>query len=181
MIAVIEYRNELIKMHSNKYKMVINISDNVISNLKLYLQNKPFINESGGVLIGYKVRGYNEIIIEDISLTDEKDESSIIKFVRKSISHILKIKKASLNNSFCIGNWHTHPVAIPCPSPIDLSTWKEELSECKSSFGFQVYIICGIDGFKVWLGEEKAANIVECFECEKNEGIYIDSFNENAL
>lgn len=53
---MIEYRNELIKMHSNKYKMVINISDNVISNLKLFLQNKPFINESGGVLIGYKVR-----------------------------------------------------------------------------------------------------------------------------
>ena len=84
----------------------------------------------------------------------------------------MKIHKSSLNNSFCIGNWHTHPVSNPTPSLIDLSTWKKELSECKSSFGFQVYIICGIDGFKIWIGEEDTANIVECFECEKSEGIY---------
>ena len=63
-------------------------------------------------------------------------------------------------------------VINPTPSLIDLSTWKKELSECKSSFGFQVYIICGIDGFKIWIGEEDTANIVECFECEKSEGIY---------
>lgn len=172
MIVVIEYRNELIKLQSNSYKIVIDISDKVISNMKLFLQNKPFINESGGVLLGYKVKKQDVIIIDDLSLPDKKDESSVVKFIRKSISHILKIKKASLDNSFCIGNWHTHPVSNPYPSLTDLSTWKEELFKCKSSFGFQVYIICGIDGFRVWLGEEKTANIVECFECEKSKGIY---------
>lgn len=176
MIVVIEYRNELIKVQSKRYKTVINISDKVISNLSMYVQNRSFINESGGVLLGYKVKEHNVIIIDDLSLPDKEDESSMIKFIRKSISHILKINKSSLNNSFCIGNWHTHPVSNPTPSLIDLSTWKKELSECKSSFGFQVYIICGIDGFKVWLGEENTENIAECFECEKSEGIYIDKF-----
>ena len=170
---MVEYSNELVKMKSNRYKMVINISDKVITNMQLYLQNKPLIKEAGGVLIGYKVRGFDEIIVEDLSLPDEDDGRSVIEFVRKSILHILKVKRASLSKSFCIGNWHTHPCAIPIPSSTDLSTWKEELIECKSSFGFQIYIICGIDGFKVWIGEEGTANIVECFECEKKDGIYI--------
>lgn len=172
-IVVIEYRNELIKLKSNKYKVYINISDNVIMSMKTFLQDDPFSNESGGVLIGYKVKGKKEIVINDLSLPDKNDESSIIRFIRKSISHIVKIKESSKIKSFCVGNWHTHPIEIPNPSLIDLNTWKEELFECNSSFGFQIFIICGLNGFKVWIGEEKTANITECLECKKIEGIYL--------
>lgn len=136
-IVVIEYRNELIKVQSKRYKTVINISDKVISNMSMYVQNRSFINESGGVLLGYKVKEHNVIIIDDLSLPDKEDESSMIKFIRKSISHILKINKSSLNNSFCIGNWHTHPVSNPTPSLIDLSTWKKNYLSVKVLLGFK--------------------------------------------
>lgn len=172
-IFVNEYRNELFKFVSSEFGLLLNVSDRVISSMEKYVQKNTSIPESGGVLLGYRILGKNEIMIDDISLPDKYDERSLIKFIRKSVSHIIKINSSNEKKSFCIGNWHTHPCCNPVPSSIDLKTWKEELMKCSSTFGFQVFIICAIDGFDIWVGKEKTGKIVKCIECKKKDGIYI--------
>lgn len=166
------YDFRLIKFFSEEYNIYVDIVDDVILKMKSYINN-DLNYESGGVLLGYKMRHGNSIIIEDLSEPHKDDYQSKFIFVRKSIAHLRKIRLGKDKRSFCIGNWHTHPFAsIPTPSIIDLNTWKKEVKTCKSGFGFQIYIICGYDEFRVWIGNEKTNEIVELNECKRVDGLY---------
>lgn len=173
-----DYDVSLRKFYSFEFDYTIDILDKVILDMKKYIQYDSKSLEAGGVLIGYKVKGKRQIIINDLSLPHKNDSRSRISFIRKSKSHLIKIKNSKVKNNFCIGNWHTHPTNSPTPSYIDIETWKFELKNCKSSFNYQLYVICGIKEFRLWIGNEKNKEIIELKECKKEKGIYIRGNND---
>lgn len=169
---MIDYRNSLVKFYCSEYDLYIDILDNVIQKMKYHIENESNL-EAGGFLTGYKVKDKNCIVIDDLSIPEKDDFRSKFSFIRKSKMHIKKMLRIKEKQSFCIGNWHTHPFAsIPHPSTIDINTWKSELHECRSSFGYQIFIICANKGFKIWIGKENQNDFYQLFECEQENGIY---------
>lgn len=169
---MIDYRNALVKFYCPQYDLYVDILDSVIQKMKEYVEYENN-QESGGILTGYKVKDINCIVIDDLSVPGCEDVCSKFSFIRKSKKHIRKIILRKDKQSYCIGNWHTHPFTNnPNPSLIDISTWSQELNECRSSFGYQLFIICGIRGFKIWIGKEEYSSIYEIAECEKEGDVY---------
>lgn len=172
---MIPYSDSLVKVYSSYFGVYVDIKDVVISKMFSYITDHSEELEAGGVLIGYKVKDSNSIVIEDVTEPDTQDERSRFYFVRKSVQHLNTVIKKKKLKSFCIGNWHTHPFSMnPNPSSVDNNTWNKELIECKSGHGFQIFIICGREGFRVWIGKENDLVIQECQECAMIDGLYVE-------
>ena len=170
---MIDYRNALVKFYSYEYELYVDLLDSVIQKMKGYINDESNL-ESGGILTGYKIKDTSCIVIDDLSVPSHDDLRSRFSFIRKSKIHIRKILLKKQDQSFCIGNWHTHPFTTnPIPSQTDITTWSEELFECKSSFGYQIFIICGTKGFRAWIGKENQNKIYELAECEKIDELYV--------
>lgn len=177
-LNVTKFENRLVKFKSTKNGYVVDILDNVITEINSYTQLNHEDNESGGVLLGYKLKDRNYIVVDGISHPNSGDVQDRLLFIRKSKSHMYKIFKAMEKNSFCIGNWHTHPFDTPNPSVTDMETWMKELKNCKSSCGYQFYIIAANNGFKVWMGNEKTKEISQLVECGSSNGVYMEGVDE---
>jgi len=83
--------------------------------------------ENGGLLLG-GLNG-NEIIIDFVTWASKNDVRKRYKFIRKDYRHI-KVWKY-LNEKSCrkigsLGEWHSHPEAVPYPSGIDLREWNKK-------------------------------------------------------
>lgn len=171
---MIKYKRALIKLYCLEYDIYVDILDIVIKKICSYVEGTPSILEAGGMLIGYKIKNNNTVVIEDITEPDKNDVRQRFFFIRKSLHHMDTVLKKNENKSFCIGNWHTHPFSNdPLPSTTDINTWRYELKHCKSTFGYQVFIISGQTGFKAWIGEEKQETLYELYECVLIDGLYV--------
>lgn len=110
--------------------------------------------EAGGMLIGSIIRGSKDIIIEDLTLPMEGDYRSRTSFVRcENHNRLLEEKWASSQyTQMYFGEWHTHPQFIPKYSPQDRINWMRLMKGSKTDTNMLLYIIAGIDVFKIWLG-----------------------------
>ena len=59
-----------------------------------------------------------------------------------------------------IGTWHTHPSEVPSPSSSDLKDWKQSIKHNKDSTSALIFIIAGIQGFRIWLYESITESLV---------------------
>ena len=76
--------------------------------------------------------------------------------------------------SYYMGVWHTHPQKYPEPSSIDWSDWYATLNVDKTGCEYAFFVIVGILEMRVWVGDFKNKKIVEIYECQKNNGIYLE-------
>ena len=76
-----------------------------------------------------------------------------------------------------IGTWHTHPTKIPTPSPVDLGDWKKCIKENHNSTSALIFVIAGIEAYRVWLCDSASGKIIEGeIVCEEDsEGLQIRS------
>ncbi|MEZ0186066.1 MAG: Mov34/MPN/PAD-1 family protein [Candidatus Reddybacter sp.] len=84
--------------------------------------------EAGGVLLG-SYRG-DHIDVIDATLPGLNDYRSRTGFVRRDQSHQNIAEKHWIQSGGAItyiGEWHTHPEALPIPSVIDVREWKNKL------------------------------------------------------
>ena len=71
-----------------------------------------------------------------------------------------------------MGVWHTHPQIIPEPSYVDWNDWYATLDIDQTACDFVFFIIAGIKGARVWVGDFKSKQIIEIFECQKEGDLY---------
>lgn len=165
--------SRLIKLYDSNYDIYLDILDSVIEKFSKYVTDLDSQCEAGGVLLGYKIKGKNVIVIDDLTEPQSEDKRYKYYFIRTAFEHIKIINKKRGEKSFYLGNWHTHPFTkIPILSIVDKNTWVSELNECKSTTGFQIFIICAADEFKVWIGKENTTGIYEMKECELLNELY---------
>ena len=163
----------LIKLYESNFDIYLDILDSVIEKISKYVTDFESQYEAGGVLLGYKIKGENIIVIDDLSEPQTEDKRYKYYFIRMALEHMQIIANKKSAKSFCLGNWHTHPFTnIPNPSVVDKKTWVSELKVCKSTTGFQIFIICAKDEFRVWIGKENTAKIYEMKECELLNELY---------
>lgn len=162
--------------------MIINIGDRKIKiNYKVlsHIYDKRQVNisdyESGGMLIGSIIRGTKDIIIEDLTLPIKDDKRSRLSYVR-SEKHNDLLEQKWIDSQFTkmyFGEWHTHPQADPFPSPQDIKDWKNLMKESNTETKILLFIIAGIDIFKIWLGDRERMQIYRVFGGDYN-GFRID-------
>lgn len=71
-----------------------------------------------------------------------------------------------------MGVWHTHPQNIPIPSNVDWDEWSEILKKDRTGDKYAIFIIIGMQEFRIWVGDFDTRIIVEIFESASKDGIY---------
>ena len=129
-----------------------------------YIQKEINSKEAGGILVGKENKSNKNIIINHITVPMLEDKRKYNKFIRKDKKHVEVFKnlyKRSKKILRYIGEWHTHPEAIPNFSEIDLNNWKKISKESDNNTNYY-HIIVGYDAIKIWVieSEEYSAKLI---------------------
>lgn len=166
-------RLRLTNMFSTEYvNVVVKIEEQVIKVIHKMRQDSPNDKESGGMLIGSIFTDSNDIVIRDYTLPQKGDYQSRYRFIRREKSHnALLQKKWEVSNKTVMyfGEWHTHPEMDPHYSPQDIRNWKNLLSKSNTFSDYLVFIIGGINFYKVWVGSRENGDIVLVYKGAYNE------------
>lgn len=155
--------NDGIALNIGKYK--IKICGNILNAMKEYVQEGIPSVESGGILIGKENISNNNVIINHLTFPMPKDKQKYDRFFRNDKKHI-EIFNYLYNSSNktlrYIGEWHTHPEAIPNFSSIDLNNWKR----INDLFPFLInnyHFIIGYEAIRIWgfLGKNKNTKLLD--------------------
>lgn len=110
--------------------MTISIDQSVWEIWQSGRQVHPNMPESFGVIIG-SCEAVGACKIERATVPGKKDIQSRTHFVLQDPCHQKAVDQAFRQSSGYLGylgTWHTHPVAIPAPSLVDIKDW---LACCK--------------------------------------------------
>ena len=151
---------------------VVDILTTVLDEISRWLQTDITKPESGGYIVGYQHKDTRNIVLEDVSVPHELDIKSRIRFDIKDPYHDLFLRISQRKKSYYMGVWHTHPQDIPVPSSIDWEDWKQTLEVDKTGCEYIFFIIAGISGTRVWVGNKTENSITEIEECVKKDGLY---------
>jgi len=143
-------------LNQNNVKPVrLLIDDNIIFQVNNFVQNKSFIPESGGVLIGSQVIDKQDYILNIITVPQRNDIRKRYKYFRNKKYHqdiIDNIWLSSNGLSNYIGEWHTHPQELPEPSAKDINNWKKRIKHPTFYLDRLFFIILGTQHLRVWTG-----------------------------
>lgn len=134
----------------NKF-LSIEFPEEVVSSLKLYIQDSHQIPESGGILMGKRLLNGN-IIVTNITVPQQGDITRRHYFKKNKRIHQKisdKLWVDSKRKIIYIGEWHTHPELIPHPSSVDLRGWRLSVQNQKDEKTY-VFLIVGIKDFGLW-------------------------------
>ncbi|AZK45337.1 Mov34/MPN/PAD-1 family protein [Paenibacillus lentus] len=150
------------------------VEEHVIEVIQRLRQEDPTDYESGGMLIGSVLTNSNDVVIRDYTLPLMSDYKSRHRFIRKKQSHnaILQQKWEDSNKTVMyLGEWHTHPEMDPHYSPQDIKNWRKLLDKSNTFSDYLVFIIGGIEIYKVWIGCRRTKDIVLVYKGAYNENI----------
>lgn len=86
-------------------------------------------DETGGVLLGFDATDGGPVTVSAAGDPGPGAERSPVRF-RRDLDHAQRLARDAwlLDRSLWIGDWHTHPMGLPQPSPVDLSSYRRVLA-----------------------------------------------------
>ena len=144
-------------MNDNKVK----ICESGINTMFNHIQQGLLSKESGGILIGKENKSDENIVIKHITIPMAKDKRRYNKFIRKDKKHLdifYELYRSSNATLRYIGEWHTHPEAVPNFSDIDLTNW-EKIANDSNTFNYYIHVIAGCEAIRVWFLSCKGNNV----------------------
>ena len=151
---------------------VVDILPEVFQEIRKWIQNDDYTPEGGGFILGYEHKETGNVSLEYVTYPRPLDICSRVDFKIRDPIHKLLLLKARGRRSFYIGVWHTHPQIIPDPSTVDWDDWNDTLIKDRTASKYVFFLIAGIKGIRVWVGNFETKCIVEIFECEKDGDLY---------
>lgn len=128
------------------------ISPEVAELLRRFAQHLDAAPESGGVLLGRRIIGTDDLIVDTATTPMDGDVGSRFRFIRGSGAHQeLADQTWSESGGTCahLGGWHTHPERRPSPSHTDRSDWRRQV-EADPSRDSLFFVIVGTEEVRVW-------------------------------
>lgn len=141
-------------------RTLVHLGGDVLAVFERHIQSIGRSRESGGILLGC-VRGSNLEIIEATS-PSRFDERFPFLFVRKAAWHRQVAEKrwhSSGGTVRYLGEWHTHPEELPCPSAVDLVEWRK-LASKRDDGRALLAVIVGRAGLHVELMNDAGQRVV---------------------
>lgn len=111
--------------------------------------------EAGGVMLGRHILDSSDVVVDEVTVPMSGDQRSRTSFFRGRVNHQQAIDEAwrqSGGTCTYLGEWHTHPEAIPNPSWVDLREWQRKLHEDVYAGAGLFFVIVGINLTRVWEG-----------------------------
>lgn len=130
----------------------IKICSSVIAVMKKYIQSGLMSLESGGILIGKENISNEDLVIKFATQPFEGDKRKHCRFKRKDPKHIEIFQELYNSNEEIyryIGEWHTHPEAVPQYSRIDFFNWRKIMKNAPDGIN-HYHIIVGYYAFRIW-------------------------------
>lgn len=134
--------------------------------MKRYVQDQHEKPEAGGVLLGRYILDSADIVIDYATEPMKGDRRSRCRFFRAQRPHQSLIDRAwqdSGGTCAYLGEWHTHPEAVPIPSSLDKSDWRRKILTDQFS-GSILFLIVGIKKIRVWEGHSGTSRFLELQE-----------------
>ena len=119
-----------------------------------FIQRAGSATEAGGVLLGRHLCDGSAIIVDSVTTPMEGDRRSRTRFHRAQRGHQAAIDAAwTASDGTCtyLGEWHTHPEAVPAPSGMDLRDWQRRLRVDTYTEPL-FFVIVGIEQIRAWEG-----------------------------
>lgn len=111
--------------------------------------------EAGGLLLGRYILDSDDLVVDDLSTPVRGDTRARTRFIR-SKRHQRFVDEAwakSNGTRVYLGEWHTHPEAIPSPSFEDLRSWRGHLGDRRIYGEVLVFAIVGTEVVGIWQGD----------------------------
>jgi integrative and conjugative element protein (TIGR02256 family) len=131
----------------------LEIGRTALSKMLRYRQNTESRKESGGVLMGRDIRGCLDVVIDDVTTPMSKDRRTRRSFFRNQEQHqqiLDQVWQMSIGTTHYLGEWHTHPEAVPTPSPTDLADWQKHIHANVFTNSTLFFIIVGVESLRIW-------------------------------
>ena len=120
---------------------VLVFTDSVLDHFKRYRQTRCWHREAGGQLFA---KLYSErIIIEEATGPRRTDRRTRTSYIPDRIAEQAEIDQRYPRNLHYIGDWHTHPEAIPRPSPTDIASMIDCFKKSKHTLNAFILVIIG--------------------------------------
>ena len=104
--------------------------------------------ETGGVLTGCYRGGHIDVIGN--TFQQAKDRASQHSFMRQDAKHQSLVRRRWFRSNRIltyVGEWHSHPEAVPTPSAIDFNSWTQV---CRRNKRTMIFVIVGYSS--AWVG-----------------------------
>ncbi len=118
--------------------------------------------EAGGVLLGRYVVGCEDVIVDEVTVPMRGDRCTSTTFYRDARRHQEVIDArwdASRGTCQYLGEWHTHPEAIPAPSDADLADWRRRLRNDQFDSDSLLFVIVGTESVRAWEGLRSSSEV----------------------
>jgi integrative and conjugative element protein (TIGR02256 family) len=160
---------ELVFLNSAGHRFKLRSS--VTAQMYVYIQNKPGIVESGGVLLGRYILNCSDVVVDRITTPVAGDRRTRIRFFRSARSHQRVIDAAWFSsNGTCnyIGEWHTHPEPDPSPSLVGILDWRKRFLLDRIDSEVLYFVVLGTQQLNVWQVNRGALRIEKLQPLGKN-------------
>ncbi len=96
--------------------------------------------ESGGYLLGRRILGTNEFVIDTFTTPIKSDIRKKESFISSYKTWLEANKIGDKKNRMVLGDWHTHPPHLKCgsqPSSLDFECYKQQMK-------WRTFLVCYI-------------------------------------
>jgi integrative and conjugative element protein (TIGR02256 family) len=132
----------------------LKISHRAVSQMVVYRQELPSRKEAGGVLLGRRIQGGGDVVVDLVTTPMPGDRRTRTTFHRARSRHqaeIDRVWRESHGTSVYLGEWHTHPEKWPQPSWVDRADWCRKVIFDRFS-GPIFFLILGTTAVTAWEG-----------------------------
>lgn len=128
------------------------ITEAALNQLRAHVQRAENQSEAGGALLGRHLLESSDLVVDEITVPQDKDKRRRFSFFRsKSHNDLANQRWHETNGKMAyLGLWHTHPEAIPTPSQTDLNDWENASNQDAYEGDRLFFAIVGIEEIKVW-------------------------------
>jgi len=150
---------------ADEHRLVI--PENNHRQLLTFQQNSSSAPESGGVLLGRRILGTPDCIVDEVTSPMAGDIQNRYFFFRgqghqsRQVDYWIETAKTGQ----ILGGWHTHPEADPTPSRTDIRDWKAIIKKCAPLNKPLFFLIIGQQHIRVWTGFKRRLKPPQIFPC----------------
>lgn len=126
--------------------------------------------EAGGVLLGRHILDAPHVVVDEVTTPMKGDQRWFTGFHRGREAHQRVIDArwaASGGTCQYLGEWHTHPEALPNASLVDRRDWVRRLRDDRFDADSLFFLIVGTKGIRVWEGSRATATLTLLTELQK--------------